>query len=129
MAHYAFIKDNFVTEVITGREETDAAPEGFNNWEEYYLTKRPGQDACIRTSYNTLANEHTDGGTPLRGNYAGVGCEYDSVNDVFYPIKSFASWVISEDTNWQWKAPIDLPDNENPYLWNEDTQSWDLIVE
>ena len=28
MAHYAFIKDNIVTEVITGKDETETAPYG-----------------------------------------------------------------------------------------------------
>ena len=49
MAHYAFIKDNIVTEVIVGKDEddTDTLPDGFANWETtYYLTKRTDQDAC-----------------------------------------------------------------------------------
>ena len=32
MAHYAFIKDNIVTEVITGKDETEKAP-GDRDWE------------------------------------------------------------------------------------------------
>ena len=37
MAHYAFInEENIVTEVITGVDETEPTPEGFNSWEEYY---------------------------------------------------------------------------------------------
>ena len=41
MAHYAFIKDGKVTEVITGKDETETAPEGYSSWEDYYLTRRP----------------------------------------------------------------------------------------
>ena len=55
MAHYAFIKDNIVTEVITGKDETETAPDGFADWEAYYLTKRPDQDACKRTSVTILS--------------------------------------------------------------------------
>jgi hypothetical protein len=105
MAHYAFIKDNIVTEVITGKDETETAPEGFANWEAYYLTKRPDQDACKRTSYNTVGNTHTGGGTPFRGNYAGVGYNYDSINDVFtasQPVIEGKTFQLNE-TTWLWE--------------------------
>ena len=128
MAHYAFIKDNIVTEVITGKDETETAPDGFADWEEYYLTKRPDQDACKRTSYNTSANTHVDGGTPYRGNYAGKGFIYDEENDVFYPPAPFPSWILN--ANWVWEAPVDYPtitEAGTTYEWNEETQSWDLV--
>ena len=136
MAHYAFIKDNIVTEVITGKDETETAPDGFADWEEYYLTKRPGQDACKRTSYNTIGNQHTDGGTPFRGNYAGIGYTYDSGNDIFLPPKPYASWELDTDIS-DWKAPLDLPadSNEVRYQWNEEayqadnTTGWKEITE
>ena len=72
MAHYAFINENnIVTEVITGIDEdvTEGLPEGFADWEAWYADFR-GQ-TCKRTSYNTIANAHSDGGTAFRGNYAG----------------------------------------------------------
>ena len=28
--------------------------------------------------------------------------------------------------NNQWEAPVALPDTENSYSWNEETQQWDL---
>lgn len=130
MAHYAFIKDNLVTEVITGKDETETAPDGFADWEEYYLTKRPGQDACKRTSYNTVNNTHTDGGTAFRGNFAGVGYTYDEVNDVFYSAQPYPSWTCTAETNWNWTAPLAYPsdgDGETGYVWNEETTSWDLV--
>ena len=118
MAHYAFIKDNLVTEVIPGKDETETAPDGFANWEEYYLTKRPDQDACKRTSYNTNANEHLDGGTAFRGNYAGVGYIYDASNDVFYSPQPFPSWTLDTNT-WSWKAPLQQTEEELGYYWDE----------
>ena len=128
MAHYAFIKDNIVTEVITGKDETETAPDGFADWEEYYLTKRPGQDSCKRTSYNTFGNEHRLGGTAFRGNFAGIGYTYDETNDVFYAPKPRNSWVLDE-TKWIWKAPVDYPSDGKDYTWNEETTSWDLVDE
>jgi len=126
MASYAFLNDNnIVTEVIAGRDEDDLSnlPSGFNSWEEYYADFR-GQ-TCKRTSYNTIGNEHRDDGTAFRGNYAGVGYTYDETNDVFIPPKMFESWSLNTDT-WLWEPPVDMPsDEENEYVWNENTQSWD----
>lgn len=136
MAHYAFIKDNLVTEVITGKDETETAPDGFADWEAYYLSKRPDQDVCKRTSYNTVANTHIDGGTPFRGNYAGIGYTYDSSNDVFYQQKpqGFDSFVLNE-TTWIWEPPVAAPElteeqiaANQAYNWNEETVSWDLVT-
>ena len=89
MAHYAFITAGIVTEVIVGRDENDLA-EGISSWEDYYATKRVGQ-VCKRTSYNTYiddagVSQHTEGGAPFRGCYAGIGYTYDEVNDVFIPV-------------------------------------------
>ena len=42
--------------------------ETHNNW--------PAQ-MWIQTSYNTLGNQHKLGGTPLRGNYAGIGYDWN----------------------------------------------------
>jgi hypothetical protein len=88
MAHYAFIITNVVTEVIVGRDENDPV-DGISSWEDYYSTKRNGQ-VCKRTSYNTYiddagVSQHTEGGTPFRGCYAGIGFTYDATNDVFIP--------------------------------------------
>ena len=131
MAHYAFIdKDNIVVEVITGKDEadTETLPKNFESWEQYYQTQRDGL-ICKRTSYNTLNGEHLLDGTPFRGNYAGIGYIYDVDTDIFLPPKPYPSWVLYADSPWIWKAPTPMPDDGNMYMWNEDTQSWDLIVE
>jgi len=120
MAHYAFInEENIITEVIVGKDEDDlnTLPDGFDDWESYYLTKRPDAILCLRTSYNTFKNEHKEGGTPFRGNYASVGFTYDTINDVFIPPQPYESWLLND--NYYWEAPIPLPDNTYVYLWNE----------
>jgi len=85
-----------------------------------------------QTSYNTVANTHKLGGTPLRGNYAGVGYIYDEDNDIFWPPKPFPSWV-KNTTTAAWQSPIgDSPElteeqvDTHYYVWNESGQSWDL---
>ena len=96
MAHYAFIDDNnIVTEVIVGRDEDDLA-EGVTSWEDYYGAVR-GQ-RCLQTSYNTHAGLHAFGGTPFRGNYAGVGYTYDEALDAFIAPKPDGEWVLNEET-------------------------------
>ncbi len=93
----------------------------------------------IQTSYNTAGNQHRLGGTPFRGNYAGIGYEWDEDNNIFWPKKPFASWVKDTATA-TWKSPIgDAPaftaeqTSQNQagthywmYEWNEAGQSWDL---
>ena len=101
-----------------------------NNW--------PAQ-MWIQTSYNTIANTHNKGGTPFRGNYAGIGYSWDDDNNIFWPKKPHASWVKDIATA-SWKSPIGDPpaltaeqtsQNEAGthswfYEWNESGQSWDL---
>jgi hypothetical protein len=132
MAHYSFINtENLVVEVITGinEDDTETLPENYASWEEYYETQRDGL-VCKRTSYNTLGGEHLLDGTPFRGNYAGIGFTYDSVNDVFYPQQPFPSWILNE-TTWIWDPPVEYPeyDEDDPkfYEWNEEDQTWDVV--
>ena len=97
MAHYAFLnKNNVVTEVIVGRNENDLPP-GVLSWEIFYGEIR-GQK-CLRTSYNTFANKNDSGGTPFRGNYAGIGYTYDKALDAFIPPKpTQGEWTLDENT-------------------------------
>jgi len=114
MAHYAFLdENNIVTEVIVGKSEgTDGI-----DWEQKYGEIKG--KTCKRTSYNTYGNAHKDNGTAFRGNYAGIGYKYDSVNDVFIEPQPHASWTCTEDTNWLWESPIPYPDDGNYYIWND----------
>jgi hypothetical protein len=95
-----------------------------NNW--------PAQ-MWIQTSYHTYCGKHNNGGTPLRGNYAGIGYTWDEDNQIFWPKKPFTSWVKDVATA-SWKSPIgDAPllteeqkTANSYYEWNEAGQSWDL---
>jgi len=118
MAHYAFLdENNIVTEVIVGKNEGE---EG-RDWEQWYGEFR-GQ-TCKRTSYNTIGGVHTNGGTPFRKNYAGIGYTYDAARDAFIPVKPYPSWVLDENT-CQWQAPITMPQDGKMYSWDEYTVSW-----
>ena len=111
MGHFAKVVDGKVTQVIV------AEPEFFDT----FVDSSPG--AWIQTSYNTLGGKHTLGGTPLRGNYAGVGYTYDQANDVFYAPQPYASWVLDQ-TDWSWKAPVAIPEDGKRYNWDEATTAW-----
>ena len=110
----------------------------------------------IQTSYNTSGNKHytytstgsvesSDQSKAFRGNYAGIGYEWDEDNQIFWPKKPYASWV-KNTTEARWQSPIgDAPaltaeqtsQNEAGthgwhYVWNEsayqadNTAGWDL---
>tara|TARA_R110002153_G_scaffold20039_1_gene68121 strand:+ start:1311 stop:1655 length:345 start_codon:yes stop_codon:yes gene_type:complete len=113
MAHYAKVNNGIVEQVIVAEED----------FFDTFLDTSPG--AWIQTSYNTKGGVHSDGGTPLRGNYGGVGFTYDSTNDVFYEPKPFPSWTLNEST-WLWECPVAYPDSGN-HDWNEADQSWDAV--
>lgn len=89
MSHFAKVLDGKVLQVIV------AEPEFF----ETFVDTSPGQ--WIQTSYNTYGNQHNQGGTPLRGNFASVGFIYDSKHDVFYSPKPHPNSVLNTDT-WTW---------------------------
>jgi hypothetical protein len=112
MAHYAFITDGIVTEVITGIDETELI-EGLDT-ETWYGNFR-GQ-LCKRTSYNNK----------IRFNYAGIGYVYDSIRDAFIAPKPFKSAVFDE-TTCQWNYPVSCPSNGKKYEWNEKEVNWVLI--
>ena len=116
MAHYAKVLDNKVTQVIT------AEPEFF----ETFVDTTPGE--WIQTSYNTYGNQHILGGTPLRGNFAGVGFIYDRTNDVFYETQPFPSWTL-DHSKWKWQAPVEQPENGKKYYWDESTTNWVEVTE
>jgi hypothetical protein len=77
----------------------------------------------IQTSYNTIGGVHTQGGTPLRKNFAGVGYIYDAGRDAFMPPKPFASWILDEAT-CNWNAPTPMPTDDKMYMWRESDTSW-----
>jgi hypothetical protein len=91
-----------------------------------FLTKLHGWAIWVQTSYNTHGGVHNNGGTPLRKNYAGIGYTYDETRDAFISPKPFNSWILNENT-CLWNAPVAYPTDNKPYLWNEQTLSWDLI--
>jgi|TARA_R110000824_G_scaffold226366_1_gene414157 hypothetical protein len=138
MAHFAKINSNneVLTVNVVGNENLhDANGVEVESVGQAYLEKHNNWPAAmwIQTSYNTSGGTHKNGGTPLRGNYAGIGYTWDSENNIFWTIKPYASWV-KHIASASWKSPIgDAPELTAQnitdgafYIWDESNQSWDL---
>ena len=113
MAHYAKVENGTVTRVIV------AEPEFFDT----FVDDSPGE--WIQTSYNTHGGQHPED-RPLRKNFAGVGYTYDREAEAFYEPRPFPSWTLNTET-YLWEPPVQYPDDDNKYEWNEENQSWDLV--
>lgn len=59
----------------------------------------------------------------IRKNYAGIGCTYDAARDAFIMPQPYSSWILDEET-CKWNAPIPYPDDDDFYLWDENSNSW-----
>ena len=123
MSHFAKVENGIVTSVIV--IEQDVLNQG--HWGDPSL--------WVQTSYNTQGGEHKLGGTPLRGNYAGIGYVYDSEHDVFYAPRpkdrndvTCDSWTIGAPT-WTWTPPTAMPTDGKLYAWDEPTKAWVEITQ
>lgn len=81
----------------------------------------------LKTSYNTIAGQHTLGGTPFRKNFAGIGFKYDATRDAFIAPQPYDSWKLNEDS-CVWEAPTPMPTDGKIYTWNETTKAWDEVT-
>ena len=114
MSHYAKVLNGIVQTVIVAEAD----------FFKTFVDTSAGD--WIQTSYNTIGGQHTQGGTPLRGNYAGIGYTYDRTNDVFYAPQPYPSWTISAP-EWIWMSPIPMPLDDNKYNWDESTKTWVVL--
>ncbi len=121
MAHYARINsENVVTyvtpipnEMITDETGTEHEERAFEHL--YKTIPDSVNDRWVQTSYNNN----------FRKRFAFPGYTYNETLDAFIPPKPYESWVLNE-IEADWEAPIPKPDDENYYIWNEETLSWEL---
>ena len=119
MAHFAEIDaNNIVTRVLVVDDLHQA--DGQN-----YLANELGLGGTwIQTSYNTIGGVHTNGGTPLHKNYAGIGYTWDGTG--FHAPQPFPSWKLNADS-YLWEAPTPMPTDGKRYQWVEADLNWQLI--
>ena len=142
MAHYAKLGANnkvIAVHVVADKDCQNA--DGVEDEEvgRQFLERIHSWPLWKKTSYNTAGGQHKLGGTPLRGNYAGIGMTYGEDNDIFIDKKPYASWTLNV-AEARWQSPAgDAPaltaeqtsQNEAgthrwSYNWNESGQSWDI---
>jgi len=116
MAHFAKVVNGTVTNVIVAEQE----------FMDIFIDDSPGE--WIQTSYNTREGVHSDGGTPLRKNYAIIGGTYDSTRDAFIPPKPYPSWTLDED-KCVYVSPKEYPTDGKDYEWDEENKEWKEIKE
>lgn len=120
MAHFAKLdENNVVTEVIVvSNVELNDLP--------FPESEPIGVQFC-KLLYGPLTNwKQTSYNGNFRKQFAGIGGTYSEVGDVFVlskPVR-FPSWVLN--SNYDWVPPIPRP-NDNVYIWNESTVSWDVV--
>jgi len=117
MAHFAELdENNVVTKVIVVHNnelldgETESEAKGVS-----FCASLFGHTNWIQTSYNNN----------IRKQFAGIGYTYDSESDIFIAAQPYPSWSLDDNNDWQ--PPTPMPEDDNMYSWNEDTQSWDLV--
>ena len=113
MSHFAKVENGVVTQVIVIEQDVL----NLGHW---------GDPASwVQTSYNTQGGVHTQGGTPLHKNYAGIGYTWDGVG--FAAPQPFPSWTKNPET-YLWEPPVAQPTDGKIYTWDEPTTSWVEVV-
>ena len=107
MAHFAEVVDGVVERVIVADSKEWCQANLGGTW--------------VQTSYNTHGGVHSQGGTPLHKNYAGIGYTFDGTG--FAAPQPYASWTLNEET-YLWQAPVAMPEDGKIYTWNEDDLAW-----
>jgi hypothetical protein len=111
MAHFAEIIDGVVERVIVADTKEWCENNLGNTW--------------VQTSYNTHGGTHTQGGTPLHKNYAGIGYTFDGTG--FAAPQPYSSWTLNIET-YLWEAPVAMPEDGLAYTWNEDDLAWVELI-
>ena len=118
MAHFAELdENNVVLKVIVVHNNELLDDEGQENETKgiEFCNSLFGHTNWVQTSYNNN----------MRKQFAGTGSTYDSENDVFISPQPYSSWTL--DDNFDWQPPTPMPEDDNLYIWNEETQSWELV--
>jgi hypothetical protein len=118
MAHFAELdENNTVLQVIVVHNNELLDTSGNENEAKgvEFCSTLFGHTNWVQTSYNNN----------IRKQFAGIGSTYDSESDVFVAPQPYPSWSLDDNNDWQ--PPTPMPEDDNVYSWNEDTQSWDLV--
>lgn len=118
MAHFAELdENNTVLQVIVVHNNELKGANGveYENKGIQFCETLFGHANWKQTSYN-----HN-----IRKQFAAAGYTYDSDKDVFVAPQPYPSWSLDDNSDWQ--PPTPMPEDDNLYSWNEETQDWDLV--
>ena len=128
MSHFAELDENNVVQRVLVVNNSDILDENGEEQESVgvaFLQRLFGENTIWKqTSYNNR----------FRHRYAGSGNIYREDLDVFIIPSPYPSWTLNE-TTYEWDPPIPKPDDIitetsiTTYVWNEETLSWDELVE
>ena len=122
MAHFAELNlsNEVLRVIVVSNDDVDAnGGDQHADAETFVTTIVPhstGGVAWKQCSYNNN----------FRKQYAGKGYTYNSSKNIFIADKPYASWTL--DSNDDWQAPTDKPDDGKIYYWNETDRKWEEIT-
>jgi len=120
MAHFAKLDENNIVIEINVVDNRDLQDLPFPDSEPLgiaFLTEwSGGHQNWKQTSYNANFRRH----------YAGIGYSFDEELNAFIPPQPYPSWTLNK-YSCLWEPPVPHPDGYEPYTWNEETLSWDLV--
>lgn len=116
MAHFAQIDENSIVLqviVISNEELKDENNQEKESLGIAFCKSLYGLDTnWVQTSYNNT----------FRKQFASDGYFYDTNNDVFIKPKPLPSFILDE--NFEWKPPLDEPNDGKRYFWHEESLEW-----
>lgn len=128
VSHFAELDENNIVQRVLVVNNSDILDQNGQEQESIgvsFLQRLFGENTIWKqTSYNNN----------IRNKYAGMGDTYREDLDVFIPPSPYPSWTLNE-TTFQWDPPTPRPDDIvtettiTTYVWNEDTLTWDEVVE
>lgn len=116
MAHFALIGEDGTVETVIVIANEDCGGGDFPASEPIGQAFIEAMPPHAGKNWKQTSYSHS-----FRKQYAPIGGKYDAVADVFIQPQPFPSWSL--DANFDWQPPVPKP--EGPYVWNEETQSWE----
>lgn len=117
MAHFAEITNDGLVKRVIVVNDSDCMDADGNESEQYgaaFCAQNFG-GAWKQCSYNSS----------FRKNFPSPGYKYDSALDAFLPPHIYPSWTLNPDT-CIWEAPIPYPSDGQVYVWNENSEIWEV---
>ena len=122
MAHFAELNSSneVLRVIVVSNDDVDANGGNQHADAETFVTTivpyGTGGVAWKQCSYNNN----------FRKQYAGIGYTYNSSKNKFIADKPYASWTLNSSDDWQ--APVDKPDDDKRYNWNETDREWEELT-